>query len=97
MGMSLTFRRSNRQKKQSFFADNSVLPQTMAVLRMHAKGFGMQPVVGDAASAFNNESLRDNLRGVLMQYPDVNGNVENFAGPRLAPYPLMIPVVTTNT
>jgi len=77
-GMIMAFTTAG-QKKRSFFVDNGVLPQTIAVLRTRAKGFGIRLVVGDAASALNNESLRDDLCGVLVQYPDVDGNVRDFA------------------
>jgi glycine dehydrogenase len=63
-------------KKRSFFVDNGVLPQTLAVLRTRAKGFGIELVVGDA---LNESSSRLDLCGVLVQYPDVDGNVKDFS------------------
>ncbi|KAF8203816.1 glycine dehydrogenase [Pholiota molesta] len=46
----------------TFVVDSGVLPQTIAVLRTRAKGFGYLP----------------DVCGVLVQYPDVDGNVKDF-------------------
>jgi glycine dehydrogenase len=70
---------SSGQTKRTFFVDNGVLPQTIAVLRTRARGFGIRLVVGDAASVLNDDSLRSDLCGVLVQYPDVNGSIKDFA------------------
>jgi glycine dehydrogenase len=66
-------------KKKTFFVDDGVSPQTLAVLRTRAKGFGIRLIVGDASTALKDESLRADLCGVLVQYPDVNGNVKDFS------------------
>ena len=41
-GMVMAFTGSNG-KKRTFFADNGVAPQTIAVLKTRAKGFGINP------------------------------------------------------
>ncbi|EIW87034.1 glycine dehydrogenase [Coniophora puteana RWD-64-598 SS2] len=76
-GMVMAFVASN-QKKKTFFINNGVLPQTISVLQTRAKGFGIKLVVGDAASAFQDSSLSGDLCGVLVQYPDVNGNISDY-------------------
>ena len=76
-GMVLSFVHSG-SKKKTFFADNGVSPQTLAVLRTRAKGFGIRLVVGDASTALRDDSIRADLCGVLVQYPDVDGNVQDF-------------------
>lgn len=76
-GMVLSFAHAG-SKKKSFFVDEGVSPQTLAVLRTRAKGFGIRLVQGDASNALQDESLRADLCGVLVQYPDVNGNVKDF-------------------
>lgn len=65
-------------KRKTFFVDNGVLPQTLAVLRTRAKGFGIRLVVGDAGTALSDETLRSDLCGVLLHYPDVDGHVKDF-------------------
>lgn len=77
-GMVMTFTGSNG-KKRTFFADKGVAPQTIAVLQTRAKGFGITLVVGDALKDLDNETLRKDLCGVLVQYPDVNGAVKDFS------------------
>lgn len=76
-GMVLAFANAG-SKKKTFFADQGVAPQTLAVLRTRAKGFGINLVIGDASSALQNEKLRADLCGVLVQYPDVNGSIKDF-------------------
>ncbi|KAI5835985.1 glycine dehydrogenase [Schizophyllum commune Tattone D] len=66
------------QKKSTFLVDSGVSPQTLSVLRVRAKGFGMKVVVGDINELVVDESLRPSACGVLVQYPDVNGAVKNF-------------------
>jgi hypothetical protein len=77
-GMVMAFMASG-QKKRTFFVDSGVLPQTIAVLRTRAKGFGIRLLVGGADSIFNHESLRSDLCGALVQYPDTSGSIKDFA------------------
>ncbi len=67
-------------KRKTFFVDSGVLPQTLAVLRTRAKGFGIHLVVGDASTALSDEKLRSDLCGVLLNYPDLDGQVKDFRG-----------------
>ncbi|TFY74280.1 hypothetical protein EWM64_g9732 [Hericium alpestre] len=69
---------STGQKKKVFFVDSAVSPQTLAVLRTRAKGFGIKLAVGDASVVLTDEALRAHLCGVLVQYPDVNGSIRDF-------------------
>ncbi|KAI0347791.1 glycine dehydrogenase [Trametopsis cervina] len=77
-GMVLSFVHAG-SKRKSFLVDEGVSPQTLAVLRTRAKGFGIRLVIGDASTLVQDEKLRADLCGVLVQYPDVNGNVKDFA------------------
>ncbi|KAI0830496.1 glycine dehydrogenase [Trametes gibbosa] len=77
-GMVMAFTGTNG-KRRTFFADSGVAPQTVAVLKTRAKGFGINLVVGDALTALEDETLRVDLCGVLVQYPDVNGTVKDFS------------------
>ncbi|KIK96388.1 hypothetical protein PAXRUDRAFT_826011 [Paxillus rubicundulus Ve08.2h10] len=76
-GMVMAYVHSGHKKK-TFFADKAVLPQTIAVLRTRAKGFGIRLVVGDASTALRDDGLRADLSGVLLQYPDVNGQITDY-------------------
>jgi glycine dehydrogenase len=66
------------QKKKTFFVDTGVFPQTLSVLQTRAKGFGIQLVVGNASTALDDEPLRSDLCGVMVQYPNVNGSIKNY-------------------
>ncbi|KAF8919787.1 glycine dehydrogenase [Mucidula mucida] len=65
-------------KKRTFLVDSGVLPQTISVLRTRAKGFGIHILVADASESVQDDSVRADLCGVLVQYPDVNGNIKDF-------------------
>jgi glycine dehydrogenase len=82
--MSMAFANGG-MKKSTFLVDSGVLPQTLSVLRTRAKGFGIKVVVGDAFSSLNDSALTSDLCGVLVQYPDVDGRVTDFAslGPKV--------------
>ncbi|KAF9245789.1 glycine cleavage system P-protein-domain-containing protein [Melanogaster broomeanus] len=69
-GMVMAYVNSG-QKKKTFFVDKAVLPQTVAALAFRL-------VVGDATTALKDEALRADLSGVLVQYPDVNGQITNY-------------------
>lgn len=76
-GMVMAFVGFN-QKKRTFFVDKRVLPQTLAVLRTRAKGFGINLVVGDVFTDIKDDKIRSDLCGVLVQYPDVDGTIADF-------------------
>ncbi|KZV99038.1 glycine dehydrogenase [Exidia glandulosa HHB12029] len=61
-------------KKRTFVVDRGVAPQTLAVLRTRAKGFGLNLVVADVATY----ELTPDVSGVLVQYPDINGQVTDY-------------------
>lgn len=77
-GMVMAFAHCS-QRKRTFLVDSGVLPQTIAVLRTRAKGFGIKLVVRDAVSALEDDSLRSDLCGVLVQYPNVDGCIKDYA------------------
>ena len=69
-------------KRHTFFVDRGVLPQTLAVVQTRAAPFGIKVVVGNvkkliAESAENGEQQND-LIGVLLQYPDMRGEVADW-------------------
>ena len=77
-GMVMAFIASN-QKKRTFLVDKHVLPQTISVLRTRAKGFGINLVVGDVLEDLCEEAARKDICGVLLQYPDINGTINDYA------------------
>ena len=77
--MAMAFVTGN-QKKRTFFVDHGVAPQTLAVLRIRAKGFGINLLVGDAMRQVQeDEALRADLCGVLIQYPSVDGHITDYS------------------
>ncbi|KAJ3555322.1 hypothetical protein NM688_g2644 [Phlebia brevispora] len=76
-GMVLSFANA-LHKKRTFLVDEGVAPQTLAVLRTRAKGFGINIIVGDVSKGLQDETIRSDLCGVLVQYPDVNGSIKDF-------------------
>ncbi|EIN13970.1 glycine dehydrogenase [Punctularia strigosozonata HHB-11173 SS5] len=77
-GMVMAFASAN-QKRKAFLVDEAVAPQTQAVLRTRAKGFGIRLVIGNIQSLANDESLLSETCGVLVQYPDVDGDIRDYA------------------
>jgi len=76
-GMVMAFV-SSHMKRKTFIVDSGVFPQTIAVLRTRAKGFGIRIVVGEVDSLLRSED-KMGVCGVLVQYPDVNGSIPDFS------------------
>ena len=73
-----------RQKRSSkkFLVSHLCHPQTMAVLQSRAEGFGININIVDILAHRGSivEKAGDDLVGVLAQYPDTEGGVEDFQG-----------------
>ena len=84
MTLSMNSLPMSRQKRpnKTFLVSNLCHPQTIAVLRSRADGFGIKIVVADVLTDNCKEvqETGDDLIGVLVQYPDTEGGVEDFAG-----------------
>lgn len=82
MTLSLNMLPALRQKakNKTFFVSHLVHPQTIAVLESRANGFGIRIEVGDvlADGSQRVKELGQDLVGVLVQYPDTEGGVEDF-------------------
>ncbi len=63
-------RRVGKAKANSFFVDEGVHPQTLAVLRTRAEPLGWTLILGDPAAAAEHDVF-----GALFQYPDTWGRV----------------------
>jgi glycine dehydrogenase len=61
-------------KAMGFFVDADCHPQTLAVLRTRAEGFGMTLVVGDPLTELDPEAVF----GALLCYPGSSGEVREF-------------------
>ncbi|KAI0475995.1 glycine dehydrogenase [Xylariaceae sp. FL0804] len=83
MTLSINSLSSSRAKRQgrTMVVSQSLHPQTIAVMRGRADGFGINikelDLSSDSAHA-DIESLGEDLVGVMVQYPDTYGKVENF-------------------
>ncbi|MCO5553692.1 hypothetical protein L7F22_007218 [Adiantum nelumboides] len=73
-----------RAKKSTLLVDRGVLPQTVAVLRQRAKGFGIKVVQTELRTVQGvrlpfgegeGSIKREDVMGVLVQYPDVDGRI----------------------
>ena len=75
---------TSRQKRpnKTFVVSHMCHPQTAAVLQSRAEGFGIKIAVTDvlAEGGQNVKEIGEDLVGVLAQYPDTEGGVEDFQG-----------------
>ncbi|BGP32310.1 glycine decarboxylase subunit P [Rhodotorula toruloides] len=80
-GMIMAFGHA-REKRKTIFVDRSVLPQTVGVVKTRAEPFGIKVVVGDVRSLLSEESgnkeQHKDLLGVLVQYPEMRGEVTDW-------------------
>eukprot|EP01029_Cantina_marsupialis_P012902 TRINITY_DN2854_c0_g1_i2.p1 TRINITY_DN2854_c0_g1~~TRINITY_DN2854_c0_g1_i2.p1 ORF type:complete len:915 (-),score=268.75 TRINITY_DN2854_c0_g1_i2:436-3180(-) len=72
--MKMCFDQS-KGKKNKFFVDVNVFPQTLDVIRTRAECLGIEVVVGDV----NTDMDLDNVCGVILQYPNAVGEVSDFS------------------
>lgn len=69
--------------KKVFLVSPSVAPQTIEVLYTRSEGFGIEVKVAESNAALEKEVEalgEEKLMGVLVQYPDVNGEIGDWAG-----------------
>lgn len=82
MTLSMNALPVSRQKRpnKSFLVSHLCHPQTIAVLESRADGFGIKIVVSNVLedSCKNITKTGEDLIGVLVQYPDTEGGVEDF-------------------
>lgn len=70
------------KKRNVFLVDENVLPQTLAVLQGRAMGFGIEVITSklhDNGKAALPLEHKERIMGVLVQYPDVNGTLVDWA------------------
>ncbi len=66
--------RPRRSAANVFFVSEKCHPQTIAVVQTRAEPFGIQVVVGD----HRTYDFADEVFGVLVQYPDTEGNIHDL-------------------
>ncbi|MEM8558071.1 MAG: aminomethyl-transferring glycine dehydrogenase, partial [Bacteroidota bacterium] len=64
-----------RGKRSTFLVHDRCHPQTIAVVQMRAEPLGINVVVADPAEF----EVTDDVFGVLLQYPDTDGQIYDFA------------------
>lgn len=73
---AMTLAMAHKAKAKRFLVSDRCHPQTIAVVRTRAEPLGIQVDVGD----WRAFSWADDVGGVLVQYPDTDGRVDDFAG-----------------
>jgi glycine dehydrogenase len=63
-----------KNNANKFFISKTVFPQTIDVVKTRAVPYGIELVIGDA----NAISLDDSYFGALIQYPDINGEANDY-------------------
>jgi glycine dehydrogenase len=74
MFMFYNNRSKNKQGAHKFFVSKTCFPQNIDVVKTRAVPVGIEVVVGDVATA----SFDDSYFGALLQYPDLNGEVNDY-------------------
>ncbi len=75
---AVSMSRNNRPKANSFFVADTCHPQTISVIKTRAAYQGVNVIVGDWKS-FDPATVGADLAGVLVQYPDTLGSVDDYA------------------
>ncbi|ORX47177.1 glycine dehydrogenase [Hesseltinella vesiculosa] len=74
--MLMTWQAGNR-KKNTFVVDQNCHPQTIACLKTRAESFNINVIVTDIFG-FKFEDHKKQVCGVLVQYPNTQGKVEDY-------------------
>ena len=72
--MAMFFHQANKENKNKFFVDEHVFEQTKDVLQTRATPINIELVVGDYKAA----QLDETYFGAIVQYPNSNGNIEDY-------------------
>ncbi len=78
--MTMLYNLSSKKSKNGtghsthFFVDHNIFPQTLAVLQSRAEPIGISLITGD----WRTWDGGDNFFGVLLQYPDATGTVNDY-------------------
>ncbi len=75
MMLNLRSREQVKNEANILLVDSAIFPQTIAVLKTRAAAQGIQLEIGN----YSNWKLTNKHFGVIIQYPNANGNVEDYA------------------
>jgi glycine dehydrogenase len=75
MMMNLRSREQVKNEANILFVDESTFPSILAVLHTRAEAQGIKLEIGD----FSNYKFTAKNFGAIIQYPNANGNIENFS------------------
>lgn len=76
MAYNLRSREQVKSGANILFVDENIFPQTLAVLRTRSYVQGIQLEIGD----YNLAKFTDKHFGAIVQYPNSNGSIEDYAG-----------------
>ena len=71
--MAMSQRSAKKNKSLSYFVDQHVHPQTLAVVKTRAANFGFELIIGDV----HTELEQEDVFGVLLQYPNTLGHIQD--------------------
>ncbi len=71
-------RRQSKVKSSTFLVDRYVYPQTLDVIRTRAQYHDIDVVVADLSHLDNQDTLRQDAFGVLLQYPCSYGGIRDY-------------------
>lgn len=74
--MNMLFHNGDTAKKNKFFVDANVFPQTKDLLQTRATPINIEIVIGDHKTAL----LDDSYFGAIVQYPNNLGSIEDYRG-----------------
>lgn len=85
MTLSMNALSTSRAKRpgKTYVVSDSLHPQTIAVMHGRAEGFGIRILQLDLSNPDSHaeiKALGEDLVGVMVQYPDTFGNVDNYEG-----------------
>jgi len=76
--MAMIARTVNSKVKNHFFVSEKVHPQSIELMRLRARYFGMEFIVGDAHTT--DFASMTKLCGAMVQYPDTDGVLFDYKG-----------------
>ncbi|MEP7145896.1 MAG: aminomethyl-transferring glycine dehydrogenase, partial [bacterium] len=74
MLMFYNARTGNKKNANTFLVSENCFPQTIEVVKTRATPLGINIIVGD----YKTFELTDEVFGILVQYPDANGEIQNY-------------------
>ncbi|MEW6194857.1 MAG: aminomethyl-transferring glycine dehydrogenase [Bacteroidota bacterium] len=75
MTMFYSLRKANKKNANVFFVSEHVLPQTIDVLKTRSAPLGIELRIGN----HNNVELTDDIFGIIVQYPALDGEVYDYS------------------